>query len=838
MKSFKLLIALILFSGITAIAQRPGGGGGRPGGAPERPSSFEMDTGLPKGNSNIVGYVIDSAVTIAVEFANISVLDAASGKVLDGTTADLNGKFEFNKVGPGNYSFKITFIGYQDKLVENIKVKKGEDIDLGAIKLSVSAKMLEEVTVTALKNIIEEKVDRLVYNAENDITSKGGDGADVLRKVPMLSVDLDGNVSLRGNSNIRVLINNKPSTIVASSVADALKMIPADLIKTVEVITSPSAKYDAEGTSGIINIITKKSSIQGFNLSLNTGAGLRGSNLGLNGNLRVGKFGFSLGAYGRAFYNKSGSTLDQTTFNPLGDIITNQTADGKLFGMFGRYNLGIDYEISKSEYVTASVSYGMRNFNRDQTFLTDLYNSTTLISSQQRSVDSKDRSNNVDVNLDYVKIFKPSHELSISTQFSQNNLVNNFNADVLSELAVISQQKNINNNINQEVTLQADYQVPIKKNQMIEIGAKGILREVNSDYNYFRGLNNSFEADLLNPNGSLNYNQDIAAGYFSYTYTTDKKLSIKAGTRYEYTTIDAVDKNIALALPSYGNLVPSINISQMLKNGMTLKMAYNNRISRPGLQQLNPNFNAANNQNIEIGNPNLKPEVSNNMELSLSKAIKRSYLNLTFFGRQTTNSISRISMPSDTLVGALITTYDNIGKQQAAGLNFFGNIFITQNWSINGGFDMYYTYLDGQIRGFDGFKTVSNDGVIIGGRLMSQFKLKNGWNLQAFGGMRGNSVTLLGSSTGFRFYSLGLNKDFGKKATLGVGFDNFFGGMVVTSNSSSELFTQQSANNFYNQNVKVTLSLKLGNMKFVEKKKTKSVSNTDVKSGGDNTPAM
>ena len=203
-----------------------------------------------KGNSKISGTIIDSTAAKGVEFASIALFNVATNAAIDGTTADENGKFSITKVAPGNYKLLISFIGFKDKAVNSIQVVKGQDIDLGSVKLSANTKTLDEVTITGEKSMVEEKVDRLVYNAEKDITAKGGDAADILRKVPLLSVDLDGNLSLRGSSNIRVLINNKPSTIIASNVADALKQIPADMIKSVEVITSPSAKYDAEGSGG------------------------------------------------------------------------------------------------------------------------------------------------------------------------------------------------------------------------------------------------------------------------------------------------------------------------------------------------------------------------------------------------------------------------------------------------------------------------------------------------------------------------------------------------------------------------------------------------------------
>lgn len=795
---------------------------------------LNLEGNRPRGNSKISGFVIDSAATVAVEFATVAMLDAETKSVLDGTMANEKGQFEFTRVAPGNYILKITFIGYSELLVPNVKVVKGEDLDLGVLKLALSAQLLNEVEVTGVKSLIEERVDRLVYNAENDLTSKGGDGADVLRKVPMLTVDFDGNVSLRGNSNIRVLINNKPSTIVASSVADALKMIPADLIKTVEVITSPSAKYDAEGSSGIINIITKKSTIQGYNLSVDAGAGLRGSNLGVNGNLKVGKLGFTLGGFGRSFYNNASTVMDQTTFGATENSRTLQTSDAKDLGIFGRYNLGVDYEISENEYLTGGVSFGTRNFNREQDFSILQYRSDELISDRNRTVDSKDASNNVDINLDYIKIYKPGQEWSVSSQYSQNNLTNNFDAaifDVNNELPLL--QRNLNDNVNREITLQTDYVTPIKNNQIFEVGAKRIMRQVNSNFRYLIGQDGDYQLDLRNPSGLLDYTQNITAGYLSYTFATKNKINFKTGVRYEYTEITGISNELPLELPTYGNVVPSINISKTFKE-TTLKLAYNNRIQRPGLQQLNPNFNAANPYSITIGNPNLRPEISNNVELSVSKSFGRNYLNASFFGRQTTNAISQLSTPSDTLFGAIISRFENAGVQKAAGVNLFGNFFLTPKWSLNGGVDLFYNYLEGQVQTLDGFKIASNSGISFNGRMMTQLTLDKGWGIQGFAGFRGNTVMLQGTRTGTPFYSIGVRKDTkDKKGTVGLAVENIFGGMQFGTVMNSPLFTQQNTNYIYNQNVKLTFSYKLGNMKLTEKKKTRSVKNSDVKAGGE-----
>ncbi len=837
-----LLSLFFLFAASLAFAQFPGGGpGGRSGGNDDIRRSRQDQPGAPaaeaeaapKGNAKLTGYVVDSSVTKAVEFASVALYSKATNKPVDGATADEKGKFSLTRLAAGDYKLLISFIGFKTKTVDNLTLVKGQTLDLGVLKLTPEVVQLDGVTVTGQQALIEEKVDRLVYNADKDLSARGGDASDVLRKVPMLSVDMDGNVSLRGSQNIRVLINNKPSTIVASSVADALKQIPADQIKSVEVITSPSARYDAEGSGGIINIITKKNTLQGVTLGVDGGVGNRSSTFGLNGSYRKGKLGLSLGGHGRAIYNPSSSTLDQT--NLVTGIRTSQTSTGNDRGVFGNYNLGMDYDLAKNQSLTASVRYGVRNMNRSQDLSTTLFGNNLPLSTSSREVDSKNQSGNVDVNVDYLRTFKPGQEWSISTQFSRNDLTSNFDADLLNGIGNLTgRQRNLNNSNNQEITLQTDYQTPIKKNQMLEFGAKGIMRTVLSDFSYLlSNPSGSFSTDVTRPDGSLDYSQNIAAGYVSYTYTTQSKFTIKAGTRFEHTFINASTREAGgIAIPGYSNLVPSLNISKKIGTS-TVKAAYNRRIQRPGIQQLNPNVNLSNPQNISQGNPDLRPELTDNIELGLSTSIGKTYLNASLFTRLTDNSITQIRQNIEN--GAILTTFQNIGSERAYGTNVFANITLTPKWTLSGGIDLYYAQLRGQVAGLNGVsQPLSNSGLVMGGRLMSQFQLNNGWGIQAFGGARGNQIQLQGTQGSFYMYSLGVKKDFAnKKGSLGLAADNFLGGMKVRTELTSPQFTQVSQMNIYNQSVRLTFSYKIGKMTFsAPKRKTRSVSNDDVKGDG------
>ncbi|MCE7043719.1 TonB-dependent receptor domain-containing protein [Dyadobacter sp. CY312] len=841
MKRFTALLLMLTFVS-TAYAQFPGGGGGGGnrgggnfGGERQRqtviPGTAEDS---PKGNGKIKGILVDSTTKMPVEFASLALVDTKTNNPIDGTTTDEKGEFSLTKVASGNFKILISFIGYKTKTISDIKIDRKTEIDLGSVLLSADVVQLREVEVVGMAQMIEEKVDRLVYNAEKDITSKGGDASDIMRKVPMLTVDLDGNVSLRGSSNVRVLINNKPSTIIATSVADALKQIPADMIKSVEVITSPSAKYDAEGSAGIINIITKKSTIQGGTLNLDTGIGNRGSNLGLRGNYRVGKMGFSLGGFGRFNYNMPGKSENVQTY-PSRGTETRQTADTDNKMAFGSYNLGWDYEINSKTSLSAGVRYGMRNMRNSQELKTYNTFANDSLTSTFRDVKTKDLSGTWDVNLDYIRtLSKPNEELSISGQYSRNNRTNDFDSNIYdltnSEIIGsnrIGSQSNDNASHNQESTIQVDYQTPIKDNQMLEVGGKGIFRQVVSDIIY------SGTGDVVIPvRNMLNYDQNVAAGYFSYTYTTKSKFTVKVGSRYEYTSIDAVqgENKVNLNLLGYGNLVPSLNLSQTFGKGQTIKLAYNRRLQRPGIQFLNPNENRSNPALIIKGNPELDPELTDQVELGTSFFKNTLYVNVSTFARFTNNSIESITTPSNSEANVLETTYGNIGKKENFGANIFGNITFFKKWQVGGGFDAYYANL------VDRRTNNSQSGVVVSGRFRTGLTLRNGWGLQAGGFLRGREVQLQGTQAGFRMYDFGVKKDFAnKRGSIGFGMENFLAPRfnMKTSLQTPE-FSRVNNNYLYNRGFRVNFSYRLGKMTFVEQKtrKKKSINNDDQKSDG------
>jgi outer membrane receptor for ferrienterochelin and colicin len=812
-------LAILIFSAVAGYSQGP----------------------LPNvADGSISGVVLDSASGKPVEYATVALMEGTSDKPVNGAVADDKGRFEIKKINPGKYTVVVSFIGYASKSFTVTIPSTNNDINLGNIKISDSSQVLKEVTVEAQKPLVEERVDRTIYNAENDATARGGDASDVLKRVPMLTVDMDGNVSLRGNQNIQVLINNKPSTIIASNIADALKQIPADQIKTVEVITSPSARYDAEGSAGIINIITKKNNLEGLTLNVDAGFGLRGSNLGLNGNYRKKKMGFSLGGWGRANYNVSGESYNET-------ISTNkniQTANTSNNGIFGNYTFGWDYDINEKNALTTSVRFGLRSFNRFQEdFSTEVFDlNNNLLSTSLAEVKNKDRSNSVDASMTFTHLFdKQGKELSFQGQYSGNKNNNYFLNDFISGTQTGADVENENDSRNEEFTIQTDFVAPIGTTQIFELGGKSITRRVISDVTGGNVRSNN-----------LNYDQNVFSGYFSYTLNLQKGYSFKAGSRYEYTTISAYTRSLeegttAVKIPSYGVIVPSINVSKKLKNNNTLKASYNRRIQRPSIRFLNPNKQFQNNVNYTIGNPGLDPEYTNNFELGYSTYIKGTSLNFTVFARNTNDAIQSLrdiivatdpQQPDVIRPDTIRTTYANIGQENAYGSSIFASVSIGK-LMLNGGGDVYYATLDNNSP-LEQYRA-KNDGWVISGRVFGSYDLGKGWAAQFFGFGRGRNVQLQGYQGNFRMYSIGARKEFNeKRGSVGFGIENFLQkSLKIESETISPQVYQYNVNTLNNFSFRVNFSYRIGKMSMDQRpSRRRSINNDDLKDGGDGSGGM
>ena len=805
--------------------------------------ALAQQTSSSKEPARIIGVAKDLKSGEPVGYATAALYKVGSDVSIAGAVADGDGVFYITGFSTGTYELQVTFLGYETvKRTININ-STDADINLGEIGMSDEGVALEEVTVQGQRELIEERVDRTIYKAENDKTTAGGDATDVLRRVPMLSVDLDGNVSMRGSANILVLIDNRPSAIAASSISDALRQIPADEIKAVEVITSPSARFDAEGTSGVINIVTKKNNLQGMTLNINSGAGLRGSNLGLQGSARKGKFGFSLGGFGRAGYNILGRFENEQLFPQQSGLTSiRQSADTERRDMFGRYNFGVDYEINKYNFITGSVNFGFRNSNNEQmNFLTQTFAGSQLLSSQNRTTDTRDNSNSIDVSLNYTKTFeKKGRELSILTLYSLNDRENSF-TNTLYETEdleeVFNRIRNVNPSKNEEFAAQIDYVTPLneKGSQILEYGAKNILRRASSDFSYFLAEGTGDFVEDTNPSrtNQFSYDQNVTAGYVSLTFPVLKNYVLKPGLRYEYTSIDATFANeFSAEIPSYGTLVPSVNASRRLKNGNMIKAAYNRRIQRPSLRFLNPNIEASNPLQISQGNPELDPELTDNYELGYSTFIKGTTLNFTGFYRNTTGSIQALRTVQED--GVILTSFENIGREQAIGSSIFMNINISNKFSLNGGFDAYYAILDNGLS--DPQFAAQNEGVVVSGRMFGNYTLPKNWQVQLFTFARGRQVQLQGTSGGFAAYGLNFNKQFNeKRGSIGFGAENFLAKEFIIRNEIiTPTIVQNSTSAIRNLNFKINFSYRIGKLSMDQTpRRRKSINNDDLKEGGE-----
>lgn len=818
-----LLCTALLLLTLQLDAQRPGGSfGGRGGG--------------PQIKGTIRGEVIDADNGQAVEFATVVLLNASDSSQIDGTLTEVDGKFRMTEVATGNYLLKISFIGYDDLLIGDVNTSnRRPDKDMEKIQLQTSAVALEAVEVTGQAATIENRIDKIVYNADQDITNAGGDAADVLRKVPLLSVDLEGNVSLRGSENIQVLINGRPSAIFAGSIADALQSIPGDQIKKVEVITSPGARYDGEGSGGIINIITKRGEAQGFTGTARTSIGNRQNNASLNINAVKGRFGINASANTFWSWRRVGEFgFNRTNFdadgNTSGSLIQSGDNGSRVLGINGSGGAFYDF----NAYNSINFSARVNSFDRfrDGLITGELLDEGSLFNFN-RDTDSQSGRTGYDFNLDYRKTFpeQEGRELIFAVQVSGNDN----NAEDISlqdgDLPIYQDDIfNFNDGLNLEYTGQLDYVHPISQKVKMETGVKAVLRRIDSDY---RTATRSADTDPLIDVPLLTdlffYDQDVLAGYLSFNFQLGDKWGLVTGARYEATVIGG---EFASENPSfeqdYNNFLPNLILNYKLSRFSGLKLSYSQRIQRPSLRFINPYSNVSDPNNISIGNPDLEPERVDQIELAYNTYISGVVLNGAVYYRRTSDVIeSFLDVDPDTDVGQ--TTFLNIGESENFGFNFFTSATLWQKLTLRGGFNIFSYSANGQRNG----QALSRDATLWNANLNGSLDLGNDWTVETFGFFRSPRQTLQGTNPAFSIFSMGIQKKLGERTTLGLrAVEPFVENKPFESELQGQNFVQTNFFTIPFRSIGISFSHRFGQIDFRERQRRSRIRNDDQKSDG------
>jgi outer membrane receptor protein involved in Fe transport len=829
MKRFYILI-IIICSFITAKAQFGVGGGG----------------------STIVGRIsgtlIDSVTKKPLDYASVGLYRSGDKSPITGVITDEKGNFKMDGIHPGSYKLSITYIGYPTKIIDPVVTTGAKpDANIGQVIISPGAHALKEVVVQGESALVENHIDKIVYNAEKDITAAGGSATDLLQKVPLVSVDINGNVSVRGDANVRVLINGKPSGATSASLADVLKGIPADQIKSIEVITSPSAKYDAEGSAGIINIITKSKNVSGLSGSVSGGVGTRQNNGNININYSKNRFNLSANVGGNASWPQTSLTDFQQTIH--NDTI-NTTTETKGTSRVTRHavvgSISAGYEFNTYNSIHTSLRLTQIEFNT-------LGTSTTTSATPYTSTSDGHAipASGFDWNIDYThKFHKEGEELDLSTQWSHSigtTDYTNFYSGVF---------PNIKNNIDgtsNEYTVQADYTLPISKVFKLEAGGKSIFRRISSTSDYYTyDTSDQFVFDPAFSN-LYDYNQNVYAGYAVFTVTLPKKYTLLIGARDENTNIQGIPSNATEVLSpfsqNYNTFVPSFTIQKALSATQTLKLAYSKRITRPSLQYLNPFVNQSNIQSQSVGNPNLDPEVSQTVEMDYNTYIKTSILNLSVYYKHTAGLIEGIATPISVTVnsiaeGGTLTTFQNIGNNNSIGGSIFGSVTPFKSLTLMGNINAYsYKPDPSGIYHLD--QTENGTYIQYGGFGRASLTLPA--NIVAEGFVFGSSQrhTIQGTTPTFSILGFGVKKQFmQKKASLGLNIIQPFSEYKSFNTSlKSPGFTQNSSFQLPFRSYGLTFSYSFGKLNFSNPAdKKKGVNNDDLKQndqgvGGGGAPA-
>ena len=777
-------------------------------------------------NYQVNGQIVEKITGNGVPYATV-IIKNDSIKTKKAQACDVSGHFSINMNVALKYTLIVSSVGYKEfSMSFNVSELK---TDLGKLSLEEGIE-LKEVIITAQKPLVKIDPDKIVYSMESDPEAQGNNALEMLRKVPLITVDAEENITLNGQSNFKVLVNGKSSSMMSTNFKEVLKSLPANTIKDIEVITNPSSKYDAEGVGGIINIITLKKTINGYNGSVSSGVDARGS---FNGSvylaIKIKKFSFSSRYYGSQF-NQPESNTNSTSeyFNNSDYHYSNSKGNSSYKGLSNGFSGEASYEIDSLNLISLSFwgyqgSYENRGFNEMQ-----YMNTTNDISRMYNNyIKSRNSFGSLSGNIDYQKTYKkPDKSLTFSYKLDNNpsTIKNTTDINGITNYPSYSQRSE-NNAIGREQTFQVDYYDPITKMHQLEGGIKFILRQNTSNSEIFR---DTVKQDNEN---NLDYNQYIMGAYVGYLIKL-KKLSTKTGLRLERTWNDGSSKTSGISTDFTNrlfNMVPYITFSLMPKQGRTIKLSYTQRLSRPGIWYLNPYVNDVDSMNISYGNPLLKAEVSHSFDLGYTHFNPKFNFSATFSSSFVNNSIERISKVESN--GAFVSTYKNIGKDQRYGLNLYISYRPSNKLNIffNGGGN--YSKLEAN----NGY-SITNEGFNYRGSLGGRWTLWKDGSVNANIGIYSPSIMLQGKSSSYYYTSLGVSQYLLKrKLMLSISTtDPFWYKKKYTNESKDITFSSHYEYSYLAQNVRFSATYNFGKMDLQVKKARRGIQNDDVKSGGNN----
>lgn len=820
-------------------------------------SNMTPPPGMPNGvSAGLMGQVIDANTEEILQYVNVALLNPKDSSMVNGVITDERGFFMMGGIkNKGNYILKLSFIGYKD-FYKNIKWE-GKPIKLGKLEMQTASEILEGVEIVAERQMMEYKLDKRVINVDKNLVSAGGSASDVLENVPSVSVDEDGAVSLRGNSNVKVLIDGKPSELLGNDLASVLAQIPASTIANIEVITNPSAKYDPEGMSGIINIKLKEKGNKGLsgNVNLTTGSSVEQFFPRLNGSAGVSystkKWGFSASVDGR--YNERGRRSDNMKLlfdeNKDLDAWMRSKQSGNSQNGGGGAKIGFDWYINDKTSLTLSYNARLHNDPVNHAVihnenLLDQHLDSLLYSSRSldQITDGNSHGQFNTVSLNFQKTFaNPEQELMIDANWNFGEFYRESTQilDYLNPTRPNDTKKDVSSSNNDRAVVNVNYSHPFSKNLKMEVGYNLNYSNRYNLYEYYLGGSPVRNDDMSYDFYSTEYINALYAT-FGYSYG---KWSGQLGLRGEIVTSDArkemLNKDNVSFEKNYTSPFPTLHLSYQITDMQSAQLSYSRRINRPNMWTMMPNVDLSNPEHIRFGNPNIDPEYTDAVELGYSIILPKTTIFTSAYYRQTNNRISWfnflwteenaikygfewvLDIAGDEVdKGKLAQTSLNIEKSVNYGLELIIDQQITKWWKVNLSANLFGNYTDATIINDKEIKSFNWDA-----KLNSTMNLPGEWTIQTSAMYFAASKTIQGERAARFFSDIAIKKNINKKITLSLRYADIFRTAGHNSTTITDDYISFRRGRPYRQSLTLNFSYRFGDGKPMKKAPKKHLDN-------------